>query len=131
MVRLIIPFEILSLFLVLTWVALKNKLIALSYRLFLVGLYGCGILIPPAAERDRWGVSFFFFASKKKSGNLESLVNVIIPFFEKYPLQGAKALDFNDFVKGIRIIEKKGHLTPEGLAQLQDLAYGMNTFRKF
>lgn len=63
--------------------------------------------------------------------NIKDITTKVIPFFDNYPLYGAKYLDYKDFCKGISIIEKKGHLTLEGLSQLKDLAYGMNTYRKF
>jgi hypothetical protein len=36
--------------------------------------------------------------------------NVIIPFFEKYPLVGAKRQDYLDFVKVAELMETKTHL---------------------
>lgn len=59
------------------------------------------------------------------------LMNIIIPFFQKYYIYGAKLLDLEDFSKGVHIIHNKGHLTPEGLNELKKIAYGMNAYRKF
>jgi hypothetical protein len=56
---------------------------------------------------------------------------LVIPFFENYPIYGAKFLDFQAFCQGITIIKNKEHLTQEGLDRLKDLAYSMNTYRKF
>jgi hypothetical protein len=52
-----------------------------------------------------------------------------IPFFDKYPLHGIKALDYADFRKMAEIIKVKGHLTPEGLAQIIEIKHRMNTGR--
>lgn len=54
----------------------------------------------------------------------------ITPHFNKYPLQGPKLLDFVDWCKAVEIIKAKGHLTFEGLEQLQNIKKGMNTGRK-
>ncbi len=53
----------------------------------------------------------------------------IIPFFNKYPIQGIKALDYADFVKVADIMKVKGHLTAEGLDQIRKIKAGMNTGR--
>lgn len=55
----------------------------------------------------------------------------IIPFFDKYPLQGAKALDFEDFKKIVEIINVKGHLTDSGLEEILKIKAGMNKGRSF
>lgn len=83
---------------------------------------GCGILIKPTGNRDRYTISV---------ANISDLVNIVIPLFEKYPIYGAKYQDFLCFRKGIHIIKEKGHLTPEGLKELEVLAYEMNTYRKY
>lgn len=83
---------------------------------------GCGTFVKPTRGRDRYNLSL---------ANLNDLLTIVIPFFEKYPLYGAKFLDYKDFCKGVFIMENKGHLTSEGLSQLKDLACRMNTYRKF
>lgn len=83
---------------------------------------GCGTIVKPSGIRDRYTISV---------SNTLDLVNIVIPLFEKYPLYGAKHSDFLDFCKGVYIIKDKGHLTPEGLKALKDLAYAMNTYREF
>jgi LAGLIDADG endonuclease len=42
----------------------------------------------------------------------------IIPFFQKYPLQGYKLSNFDKFCKVAELIEKKAHLTPEGIEKI-------------
>lgn len=79
-------------------------------------------LIKPSINRDEFNISVT---------NLKDLTEIIIPFFENYSIYGAKFLDFNDFCKGIYIINNKEHLKIEGLNELKRLAYQMNTCRKF
>jgi hypothetical protein len=62
---------------------------------------------------------------------LEDITEKIIPFFDKYPLQGTKSNDYIDFVKIMEIMKKKGHLTVEGLDQIKKIKAGMNQGRKF
>lgn len=83
---------------------------------------GCGIIVKPSGDRDRYSISV---------ANVPDLVDIVIPFFEKNSLYGAKGKDFLDFARGVRIIKDQGHLTTEGLKALKDLAYSMNTYRKF
>jgi hypothetical protein len=51
----------------------------------------------------------------------------IIPFFS--PLQGSKNLDFMDFCKIANIMLNKSHLTTEGLEEIRQIKFGMNTGR--
>ena len=64
-------------------------------------------------------------------GKISNLVDIILPFFQEYTIFGAKYLDLLDFKKGVYIVNNKGHLTPEGLNELKNLTYRMNSFRKF
>jgi len=43
------------------------------------------------------------------------ILDKIIPFFDNYPLQGVKSLDFSDFKKVAHIMVVKGHLSKDGL----------------
>jgi hypothetical protein len=45
--------------------------------------------------------------------------NKIIPFFQKYPLSGAKAAEFADFIEIARIIREKGHTIESGLEEIR------------
>ena len=62
-------------------------------------------------------------------GKFSDINNVIIPFFEKYPLNGTKQLEFTDWLKIAKLINEKSHLTPEGLDQINKLKAGMNRGR--
>lgn len=54
----------------------------------------------------------------------------IIPFFNKYPILGVKALDFADFCKVAEIMKVKGHLTESGLDEIRKIKVGMNRGRE-
>nr|YP_009568475.1 LAGLIDADG endonuclease [Drechslerella brochopaga]QBL02555.1 LAGLIDADG endonuclease [Drechslerella brochopaga]QCW06879.1 hypothetical protein [Drechslerella brochopaga] len=41
-----------------------------------------------------------------------------IPFFQKYPLQGYKSLDYEKFCKVGELMNKKAHLTQEGIEEI-------------
>ena len=53
----------------------------------------------------------------------------IIPFFDKYPLIGAKYQDYLDFCKVADLIKNKVHLTSEGLNEIIKIKDGMNKGR--
>jgi len=53
----------------------------------------------------------------------------IINFFDKYPIQGTKILDFADFKKVSEILKNKEHLTPEGFNKILEIKAGMNKVR--
>ena len=59
------------------------------------------------------------------------LVEVIIPFFEKYPIQGVKSLDFAEFKKVAMMIVEKEHLTIEGLNRILEIKLNMNMQREW
>ena len=54
----------------------------------------------------------------------------LYPFFNDYPIQGIKSLDFADFKKVAEIIKNKDHLTIEGLAKIREIKNRMNTKRE-
>jgi hypothetical protein len=53
----------------------------------------------------------------------------IIPFFNKYPVEGVKALNFSDFVAIASLMRDKAHLTPEGYKQILFIKNRMNKSR--
>ncbi len=85
----------------------------------IVNLLGCGIYYP-SSNRDSGK-----FVVRKFSDNLEK----VIPFFNKYKIEGIKALDFSDFCKLADIINQKGHLTVDGLEEILKIKAGMNRGR--
>lgn len=73
----------------------------------------------------------------EKSVNLQvtkfsDIINIIIPFFNQYPILGMKSLDFLDFQKVSDIIKTKEHLTsPSVFNQIFKIKSGMNQHRKW
>jgi hypothetical protein len=59
------------------------------------------------------------------------IIEKIIPFFDKYQIQGVKLNDFEDFCKVAELMKEKKHLTNEGLEQIRVIKSGMNTGRNF
>jgi LAGLIDADG endonuclease len=57
------------------------------------------------------------------------IINIIIPFFDKYSLQGQKRLDYNDFKKVSEILSRKEHLNKEGYNEILRIKKGMNLKR--
>jgi hypothetical protein len=55
----------------------------------------------------------------------------IIPFLDKYLVQGVKSADYADLKRAAELMKEKAHLTPEGLARALRLKAGMNTGRDF
>lgn len=62
--------------------------------------------------------------------SLKDLMEKIIPFFNKYPLYGAKRLEFEDFCKVVSMMNSKTHLTESGLEQIREIKSNMNRGRK-
>jgi LAGLIDADG endonuclease len=59
------------------------------------------------------------------------IINIIIPFFNQYPILGMKSLDFSDFKKACEIIKTKKHLTsPSVFNKIIEIKSGMNLKRK-
>ena len=61
---------------------------------------------------------------------LEHLREVIVPFFEKYPLKSKKYLDFLKFRDVLRHMDEKKHLTAEGIEAIRIIASAMNRGRE-
>jgi LAGLIDADG endonuclease len=59
------------------------------------------------------------------------VINIIIPFFEKYPVLGQKTLDFLEFKNVSRLMLNRKHLTVEGFQQIIKIKEGMNLRRKW
>ena len=58
--------------------------------------------------------------------SLSDLSARIVPFFEDHPLRTAKANDFCQFARAVRMMCAGDHLSVEGLAHLAQLAQSMN-----
>jgi hypothetical protein len=62
--------------------------------------------------------------------NFKVLQQNLVPFFDKYKIEGAKFKDFNDFKTVIFLMNDKVHLTKEGYSKFKAIKDGMNTGRK-
>lgn len=60
---------------------------------------------------------------------ISDITEIIIPFFEKYPLHGNKKRDFSDFRKVAQLIKDKAHLTKDGFEKICKIKEGMNRGR--
>jgi len=65
-----------------------------------------------------------------KLGNFNNIINKIVPFLQKYPLQSVKKKDYLDWFEASVLISNKEHLTLEGLAKIKTLKNGMNKKRE-
>ena len=63
--------------------------------------------------------------------NLTDIIEIILPIFSKYPLQGTKKLNLVDFCKVVELMKNKAHLTFEGLEEIKRIKSGMNTGRNY
>jgi len=59
-------------------------------------------------------------------GSVGDLVNIVIPFFLKYPLITRKRADFIIFSQIVELINQKEHLTLEGIQKIVSLKASMN-----
>jgi hypothetical protein len=85
----------------------------------LTSFLGCGkYYLRPRQSFDEFQVASWSGITEK-----------IIPFFDKYPLQGAKSRDYADFKKVAEIMKVKGHLSKDGLDQILKIKSGMNKVR--
>ena len=60
----------------------------------------------------------------------KDIVNILIPFFNKYTIRGVKSLEYTDFCKIAFLMRDKAHLTREGCDQIINIKAGMNTRRE-
>lgn len=61
--------------------------------------------------------------------DVQSILNIIIPFFQKHEIIGVKASDFQHWCRVADIIKRKDHLTTQGLSLIKDVKDGMNKNR--
>ncbi len=54
------------------------------------------------------------------------LMNVIIPFFEKYPLRTSKLFDFTKFAECVRLMNLNVHLTASGVVRIAEITETTN-----
>lgn len=56
----------------------------------------------------------------------EDLLKMVIPFFQRYPLQSSKQEDFGKFVQIVNLVDRKRHLEVDGLIEVLKIAETMN-----
>lgn len=61
---------------------------------------------------------------------MNHILEIIIPFFNKYSLLGSKLKDYKDWVEASNIMRSKAHLTPEGYNKIKEIKSRMNSLRK-
>lgn len=54
----------------------------------------------------------------------------VLPFFNKYNIEGVKRLDYEDFKQVAELIKNKEHLSVEGIEKIKKIVEGMNLDRK-
>jgi hypothetical protein len=59
------------------------------------------------------------------------IIDKIIPFFDTYSLQGTKGLYYADFRRIVEIMNIKDYLTPDGIDQIMQIKFGVNTGRDY
>lgn len=64
-----------------------------------------------------------------KISNFKDTYYKMIPLFTKYGIKGIKFIDFQDFCKVGELINKKDHLTKEGLEKIRKIKFNMNRNR--
>lgn len=86
----------------------------------LISYFNCGNFKEDSRGSDKV-VGVYYYVIKFKDINEK-----IIPFFEKYPLQGIKASNFANFCAVAKLIQNKEHLTQEGLEEIKKIKAKMN-----
>ena len=81
--------------------------------------FGCGVVRQNHGDRMAYRVR-----------GLESLMERIIPFFEKHPLKTKKYLDFLKFRKVLIMMQRNEHLTLDGIEKIRQIASEMNRGRE-
>ncbi len=81
--------------------------------------FGTGNIVPKSGNED---VLVYRITSRR------SIVEKVIPFYEKYMRYGSKLKqrNFKIFKKATMLLEQKAHKTLEGTLELVDLAYSTN-----
>lgn len=94
--------------------------------LFLVkDFFGCGNIV--LDHRKDSSIPFV----RLRILDIKSINNIVISHFTNYPLRGTKHLDFLTFKKAVNLINSKKHLVKEGIDDIVEMSYNMNSYRKF
>ena len=77
--------------------------------------FGCGVVRSNHADRMAYRVR-----------DISHFTKIIIPFFERHSLKTKKNLDFMKFRKVIMLMDRKEHLTAQGIEKIKEIASIMN-----
>lgn len=85
---------------------------------------------------NSFGCGKYYFREGQDAGDFfiekySDIVEKVIPFFDKYPIMGVKALDYANFKAVAEIMRNKEHLTEAGLDNIRKIKAEMNTLRKY
>ena len=82
------------------------------------GWFGCGKISLKKEKREKFSDQFRF-----QVRDMKSILEVIIPFFQKHPLKLPKKIKtFEKFVEIAKMKERKEHIGPEGFLKAKQLA---------
>lgn len=82
---------------------------------------GCGAIYRQLEKRENHSECYRFEINSQRD-----IQEVLIPFFDKYPLQGPKSKEYLIFRQIAILIKNKKHLTNDGLAKIRKLKAKMN-----
>lgn len=85
----------------------------------LISYLGCG-----RVEENLKHSASYYVVSK-----FDDIIEKVIPFFDKYQIEGVKSLDYQCFKEIALLMQEKQHLTHEGLEKIKSLKSGMNKSR--
>ncbi len=91
----------------------------------LQAFFNCGSIYELKYTRYGWRPHAKFAVKSHKD-----IVEKIVPFFEKYPLQSKKAKDFAYFCEAVELFKQKEHLSIEGINKLRQIQSRMNMRKK-
>jgi len=91
----------------------------------LQSFFGCGRIFVNR-RHDNHNENLYRFCIR----SFIDLKDRVVPFFKEHKLQTAKAKDFEIFSTIISLMDKKEHLTSEGIKNIISLATTMNTKRR-
>ena len=78
--------------------------------------FGCGSIRPDRSDKTlKW-----------ETRRVEDILRVVVPHFEVFPLLSGKRYDFDRFASVCRLMATGAHLRRDGLAEIVELASGMN-----
>lgn len=77
--------------------------------------FGCGIIKPKREDNSIETAQKVRSVSRYVVSNTSEIINIIIPFFDKYPLLTNKSLDYADWKQLIEMKISKKDFTEEGI----------------